>query len=100
MDWVWTWSGQCFGYWIEADLWTHYGKHVGRRMGAEIYGPTGRYIGELTNDGRLITTKSKAGLDGPIFVPSETRPPETRPLDSKRHPLYWGHTDFPPPGEF
>lgn len=100
MKWTWTWSGRCFGYWLDDDLWTYHGKHVGRRQGTHIYGPHGRYIGEMMGNGRLITNKAKAGLIGPIFVPGLARGAEPRLPDSDGRAPYAGHADFPHPDEF
>ena len=99
MKWAWTWSGQSFGYWLDDDLWTYKGKHVGRRSGTHVYAPNGRYIGELMGNGRLITNKAKAGLKGPIFVPGLARGAEARQADSEGRKLYPGHEDFPHPDE-
>lgn len=99
MEWTWTWSGLCFGYWIEYDLWTYQGKHVGRRYGTHIYGPNGRYLGEIMSNGRLITNKAKAGLKGAIFVPGLARKAEPPRPDSEGRTPYTGHEDFPHPDE-
>ena len=99
MDWAWTWSGHCFGYWIEEDLWTYRGKHIGRRLGTDIYAPNGRYVGELMGNGRLITNKTKAGIIGPIFVPTAARGHAARLSDDEAHVPYRGYDDFPHPDE-
>lgn len=97
LEWAWTWSGLCFGYWIESDLWTYGGKHIGRRLGNAIYGPNGRYVGELMGNGRLITNKTKAGDLGPVFVPTLARDHQKRPPDDAGHERYAGYDDFPHP---
>jgi len=97
MEWTWTWSGRCFGYWIETDLWTYSGKHIGRRHGTHIYGPHGRYLGEVMGNGRLITNKTRAGLTGPIFVPLLARDHTPRLSDGRAHTPYQGCEDFPHP---
>ncbi|HEX4301075.1 MAG TPA: hypothetical protein VH327_09405 [Gammaproteobacteria bacterium] len=99
MNWAWSWSGRCFGYWIDDDLWTYSGKHIGRRRGTHIHAPNGRYIGEIMSNGRLITNKAKAGMIGPIFVPTLARSPEKRRPDSDGRAPYTGHEDFPHPDE-
>ena len=61
-DWLWTWSGACFGYRREGSLFTHDGQEVGHFFGSEVYGATGRYLGEINfaEDGpRLITNLYK-----------------------------------------
>src|ERR1700748_3617457 len=64
VDWTWTWSGCSFGYWLDDDLGTYHGKHVGRRSLTHIHAPNGRYLGEVMGNGRLVTNKAKAGLKG------------------------------------
>lgn len=97
MKWAWTWSGYFFGYWIDDELWTFKGKHVGRRHGTHVHAPNGRYIGEVMSNGRLVTNKAKAGMIGPIFVPAAARGTEQRLPDSEGRPPYTGHEDFPHP---
>jgi len=99
MRWAWTWSGCCFGYWIDDDLWTYRGKHIGRCINNDIYAPSGRYIGELMGDSRLITNKSKAGRAGPLFVPTRARGLEQRLPDDTGNVFYKGYGDFPHPDE-
>jgi hypothetical protein len=99
LKWAWTWSGRCFGYWLDDDLWTYQGKHVGRRRGTHIHAPNGRYLGEVMGDGRLITNKAKAGLKGPIFVPGLARAAEPCLADGEGRKSYLGHEDFPHPDE-
>src|SRR4051794_10833188 len=98
-DWLWTWSGQSFGYRRGASLFTYDGAEVGRFVDAEIYGVDGKYLGELkrTEDGdRLITSSYKGSRVQPPFLPNceQARPhaPERLAL-----PLYCGHEDFPLP---
>lgn len=98
--WAWTWSGLCFGYWIDDDLWTYGGKHVGRRIGTDIYAPNGRYVGELMGDGRLTTNKAKAGNLGTLFVPTLARGHERRLPDGVGGAHYLGYDDFPHPDMF
>ena len=97
MKWTWTWSGLCFGYWIEDDLWTYSGKHIGRRHGTHIYGPDGRYLGEVMGNGRLITNKTRAALKGPIFVPLLARDQAPPLSNDEAHTPYRGCEDFPHP---
>jgi hypothetical protein len=100
MNWAWTWSGRCFGYWIGDDLWTYRGKHIGHSISTDIYSPSGRYIGETMGNGRLITNKSKAGVSGPCFVPTPPRDHEPRLPDDAGNLLYMGYGDFPHPDGF
>lgn len=98
-EWLWTWSGACFGYRREMSLFSHDGLEVGRFFGTEVYGADGQYIGEVgaAGDGpRLITNLYKRSRTRPPFVPDcdrfrgrlKARTPE---------PLFTGHEDFPLP---
>ena len=69
MNWVWTWGGECFGYFDGDDLWTHDGRHVGRRSEDEIHAPDGHYLGEVRNENRLITNSAKKSRRGYSFAP-------------------------------
>ena len=100
MNWVWTWGGRCFGYMDGDDLWTHDGRHVGRvskdREG-EIYGPNGRYLGEIRNDNRLITNVSKKSWAGFGFAPYGRRAGFAKYADYAGYAMYAGHEEFPAP---
>jgi hypothetical protein len=97
--WLWSWSGVCFGYRRANSLYTHDGQEIGRFSGAEVYGATGRYIGEINAAGdgsRLITNVYKKTRTREAFEPEADRPqrrPESRPPE----PLFVGHEDFPAP---
>ena len=67
--WLWTWSGESFGYREGNDLWTYDGRHVGHFHSDEIYGPDGRYLGELVNGDRLIAVQFKYGQREGAFTP-------------------------------
>ncbi|HEX2667733.1 MAG TPA: hypothetical protein VHP13_05120 [Gammaproteobacteria bacterium] len=97
MDWTWTWSGQCFGYWMGNDLWTYSGRHVGHRAGDEIFSPTGRYLGEVMQNGRLVTNKAKAGHTGNTFKPRAARTPRPIQAGMSALTIYKGYQDFPHP---
>jgi hypothetical protein len=95
-DWLWTWSGVCFGYRRGDSLFTCDGIEVGRFSGAEVYGPDGRYLGELMNGHsgvRLITSSYKKSLAGVAFVPTVDRA-HKKPADRRGQPLYCGYQDF------
>lgn len=70
MEWLWTWSGICFGYRAGNNLWTHDGKHVGKFYDEEVYDSDGKYLGEIINDNRLITDKNKKSRRKSSFTPS------------------------------
>lgn len=94
MNWKWTWSGRCFGYWDGYDLWARSGRHVGRRHGQEIYAADGRYLGELMDNGRLARNQAKASLMGPAFVRLAPKSPPLSPPNVDGLPLYAGFEDF------
>jgi hypothetical protein len=48
---------------------TYYGREVGRFDGEEIYGSNGRYLGEVMNDNRLITSGSEKSWGRGSFGP-------------------------------
>jgi hypothetical protein len=100
MIWAWTWSGQCFGYWDGDDLWTHHGKHIGRRSQNEIFGPQGWYVGEVMHNGRLSTNKAKAARQGSRYTPSAARAARDIPHHDEQLIPYLGFQDFPHPDEF
>jgi hypothetical protein len=95
--WTWTWSGLCFGYWIDDELWTYGGKHVGHRIGSDIHAPNGRYVGELMVNGRLSTNKTKAGNLRSVFIPAPPRVHAQRLHDHAGQAHYAGYADFPDP---
>lgn len=100
MDWLWTWSGACFGYRDDDDLWTYDGRHVGRFHGDEIYGRDGRYLGELRNQNRLITHRSKAGWRKPGFGTLGRRGSYARYASYAGYAMCAGYEDFPAPAAF
>jgi hypothetical protein len=66
-EWLWTWSGRSFGYREGDSLFAREGSEVGRFRDDEIFGPDGRYTGELRR-GRLITNRRKRKRRG-SFTP-------------------------------
>jgi hypothetical protein len=100
MKWLWTWGGECFGYLDGDDLWTYHGKHVGRRANRdEIYAPDGRYLGEIMNNERLITNRSKHGWRGSSFGTWGGRGAYARYANYAGYAMYAGYEDFPSPDE-
>src|SRR5258708_19576409 len=83
LSWLWTWNGGCFGYRRGDSLFTYDGVEVGRFSGKEIYGPDGRYLGEVMSteggDDRLIASNYKKSRVAASFVPAlyhaQTRAP-------------------------
>jgi hypothetical protein len=100
LDWLWTWSGLCFGFRRGNSLFTYDGVEVGRFSGAEIFGVDGCYLGEVrrSEDGtsRLITNLYKRSRKAPPFIPAFDRS-HHRPAGRTAHPLYCGHEEFPAP---
>ncbi len=99
MEWVWTWGGECFGYFDGDDLWTHDGRHVGKRQGDDIYGLKGQYLGEVMNENRLITNNSKKSHRGYAFTPYGRRGGFTRYSNYTGYTMYSGYSDFPHPNQ-
>lgn len=95
MDWLWTWSGECFGYRDGDDLWTADGRHVGRFDGTEAYGSDGHYLGEVMSDNRLITHMGKKNWRRPSFAPYGRRGSYARYANYVGYVMYAGHKDFP-----
>lgn len=100
MEWAWTWSGQCFGYWQEDDLWTHGGKHVGRRTGDDIFSPMGLYLGEVMPNTRLVTNNAKAAHKSIVFKPHAVQAAQQIQVNVATLALYMGYQDFPHPDGF
>lgn len=95
MKWLWTWSGRCFGYQKGKNLWTYAGKHVGRIINDEIYGPDGRYLGEIKKSNRLITKVSKKSYRKSTFSPKANKAGYAKRADYAGYAMYAGYEDFP-----
>jgi hypothetical protein len=96
-EWLWTWSGESFGYREGDDLWTHDGRHVGRFHDEQIFHHEGRCLGELMDGNRLITAKFRRGAHRARFAvqPQRTRLPRRTRLPGYKVPT--GYEDFPLP---
>jgi hypothetical protein len=95
--WLWTWDGVCFGFRRKDSLFTWDGFEVGRFSGIEIYGPDGRYLGEVrkADDGdRLITSCYKKSNWKDAFVPATERGHRRVPNRAEES-LYCGFEHFP-----
>ena len=100
MTWLWTWGGICFGYREGDALWTCSGHHVGHFHGDEVYGTTnGRYLGELMNENRLITNRSKSSWNRGASGSYGPRGPYARFANYAPYAMYAGHEDFPAPDD-
>lgn len=94
--WLWTWSGESFGYRDDDELWTHDGRHVGRFYGDDVHGRDGRYLGEVM-DKRLITNRSKLSCRRAGFSPFANRASYARYASYAGYAMYAGYEDFPQP---
>lgn len=99
MDWLWTWSGECFGYRRNDRLFAYNGRQVGRFHGDEVYGCEGRYLGEIKSRNRLITNVSKKGRVKSSFAPV-LGGSYARFANYVGYVMYLGYEDFPSPDEF
>ncbi len=91
---LWTWRGAWFGYregWV---LWASDGRQVGQFVDGLVYGPSGRYLGEV-RAGRLVTHRASAGRRGPSFTAPAPRVATRRHVDLVAFPLPPGDDDFP-----
>lgn len=99
LEWLWTCAGTCFGYRKGRSLFTHHGVEVGRFLTKDVYGPEGRYLGEIrrTEDGdRLMVSRYKSARSASEFTPGSEQPGD-RPTNRKPQSLYCGYDDFPSP---
>lgn len=96
MEWLWTWDGVSFGYRDGEDLWTHAGRHAGRFVGDEVFGPDGRYLGEVRN-GRLIVNSGKRSRRISAFSRKMARVGHVNRVNYVGHVMILGHEDFPRP---
>jgi hypothetical protein len=97
MDWLWTWSGKCFGYRDGVLLWTYDGRHVGKFCGEEIFDKNGHYLGEIKNGRHLITKKSKKAHKHSTFRPHAKRAGFIKYTDYTGYNMLNGYEDFPLP---
>jgi hypothetical protein len=97
-DWLWTWGGECFGYRREDRLFAYHGHQVGKIHGDEVYGPDGRYLGEIKNS-RLITNISKKAWVKWSFGPVQSWA-YGRYGNYGAYAMYSGFEDFPHPEDF
>lgn len=99
MDWFWTWGGECFGYRVGDRFFAYFGLQVGRFDGDEVYGADGRYLGEVMNTNRLITSKGKKSWRHSGFSPIRNGS-YGRYGNYGAYGMYGGYEDFPSPDEF
>ena len=72
MERMFTWGGRSFGHKDGENLWTYSGKHVGKFHDDEVYGPDGRYLGELKNGKANIQDEQKVPAQEPIHPAHES----------------------------
>lgn len=96
---MWRWSGDFFGYRDKDNLYTHDGDHIGRFKGREVYDRYGRYIGEIQQSDRLVTSEAKRFMGGPGFVPEPKRISQAKHSKQTSNSMPIGHKDFPEPAE-
>lgn len=99
MEHVWTWSGKFFGYISNGRLFTQKGKCVGALDDEMIYGRDGKYIGEIRNNNRLITNKSRKNCRG-NSAPNLTAGSCSSYCDYTGYVMYAGYEDFPSQEKF
>lgn len=94
MERMYTWGGRSFGYKDGGNLWTYSGKHVGRFHDDEVYGPDGRYLGELKN-GKLISRTSRKSRRKSRFTPRMNRMGRVKTVNHVGSVMLAGYEDFP-----
>jgi hypothetical protein len=99
MKWLWNWGGEFFGYREGDALFAYYGLQIGAFEGDEVYGPDGRYIGEIMSNERLATCTSKKDWEQPGFIPTMSGECEKHPTHTGLG-AYAGFEDFPAPDDF
>src|ERR1043166_4984421 len=93
---LWTWSGEFFGYREDDDLWTYDGRHVGRFADDEVYGPDGSYLGQIRGR-RLIKKSGKENKQLRSFTPKASRVTSVSYADYVGNVMIVGYEDFPSP---
>ena len=73
---------------------------MGRFYGDEVYGADGSYLGEVRNEKRLITHRSKSNRRKPPFALKARRGSYARYANYAGYAMYAGYEDFPGPDEF
>lgn len=96
MKYLWTWGGTFFGYETGGLLFTHRGKCVGRFNGKDVYGKRGEYLGELMDEERLISDRSKRSWRGSA-APNVQGGAIARFTNYVGYVMYVGYKDFPSP---
>lgn len=98
LEWIWNWSGKCFGYIDRDELWKYSGQFAGlvvKDNGAEeVYNENGEYICEVYSNGRLtVSLKKKDKRIDPYNKP--TQRPSFEPRENKiKMPMYNEYEDF------
>jgi hypothetical protein len=93
---LWTWSGEFFGYREADELWTHDGRHVGRFSEDDVYGTDGSYLGEMRGR-RLIRKTAKEHKRRGGFTPKSSRVSSVPYANYVGNVMILGYEDFPSP---
>ncbi len=103
-DWLWTWSGESFGYISNDALYTTNGLHVAYVVqdGAEqlIFSVDGQYIGEVKDGDRLITKLSRLGRTRGSRSQRSMRSARSGRSHRSGRSMRSGYQDFPSRSQF
>ncbi len=91
---LWTWRGTWFGYREGPVLWASDGRQVGQFVDDLVYGPSGRYLGEV-RAGRLVTHRASKRRRGPSFTAQAPRAATRAHVDLVALPLPPEDDEFP-----
>lgn len=98
LEWIWNWSGKCFGYIDRDELWKYSGQFAGLLVDGgnvdEVYNENGEYICEVYSNGRLTVnlTKKDKKIE-PYHKPAQR--PSFEPREDKiKMPIYNNYEDF------
>ena len=95
----WTWGGIYFGYSNENNLFTHNGKCIGSIQDGYVFDTRGRYLGEVIDNNRLISDRSKSNLMGQPCT-NAAGAPYLPYMNYAGNAMYAGYKDFPSPNNF
>src|SRR5439155_20554697 len=93
----WCWGYKFFGDRVGEDHDRHNGKQGGRFHNNEVYGPDGRYLGEVKIDDRLITCVGKKSWRRGSFTPDASRVGRAACAGYDGYVIYAGYDDFSVP---
>ena len=70
------------------------GRHVGRFVRNEVYGPHGQYLGEMAKDNRLVARKERLGWRRGAFAPIQREGLINRKSRVPPYAMPLGYQDF------